>query len=225
MQIGAVKQLPLGTSDFAALRQADQIYVDKTKQIFELAAQKGRFLLVRPRRFGKSLLISAFESLFRHGTADFQGLAIEHLWQDKSADSVVRLDFSTIRQFSDCHQFTKQFEELLASSFSKIGFGFDPNSSFSLLRQLSDWMQTVPRYSLVILVDEYDAPLTVCRNDPERFCAIRNALSEFFAILESNDVSIRFLFITGITKPDIFCSIKPIQSYSLWGFIDLSALC
>ena len=76
-------------------------------------------------------------------------------------------------------------------------------------------MQTTPRYSLVILVDEYDAPLTVCRDDPERFCAIRNALSEFFAILESNDVSIRFLFITGITKPDIFSELNNLSDISL----------
>ncbi|MDY4162002.1 MAG: AAA family ATPase [Sutterella sp.] len=218
MQLGALKQLPLGTSDFPALRQEGQIYVDKSRMIFELASQRRKFFFSRPRRFGKSLLISAFESLFRHGTAEFQGLAIEHLWQDKSAYSVVRLDFSTIKQFSDLHQFIKQFEELLASSFSKIGFIFNSNSGFSLLRQLSDWMLSIPRTSLVILVDEYDAPLTVCLDDPERFEEIRNVLSAFYAVLKSNDAPIRFLFITGITKfskTTIFSELNNLSDISL----------
>ena len=78
----ALQPLPLGTSDFAALRQANQIYVDKTELIHQLAGLRQKFFLARPRRFGKSLLVSTFASLFRDGLKHFSGLAIEKLWKD-----------------------------------------------------------------------------------------------------------------------------------------------
>ena len=73
-----LKPLPLGTSDFAALRSDGQIYVDKTALIYEIASKRQKFFLSRPRRFGKSLLISTFESLFKYGLRDFKGLAIKN---------------------------------------------------------------------------------------------------------------------------------------------------
>lgn len=103
-----LKNLPLGTSDFAALRLANEIYVDKTDLVYELASKRRKYFLARPRRFGKSLLISTFESLFRHGLRDFKGLAIEKLWIEESKPLVVRLDFSEIREclkFCVCPKF------------------------------------------------------------------------------------------------------------------------
>lgn len=72
--------LPVGTQRFSALRQANEIYVDKTELIYQLAGPgRGQILLVRPRRFGKSLLVSTLESLFKFGVRDFKDLAIEKL--------------------------------------------------------------------------------------------------------------------------------------------------
>ena len=92
-----LRLLPLGTSDFAALRLRNQIYVDKSALVYKVASQNGIFLFVRPRRFGKSLLISTFESLFKFGLRDFKDLAIEKLWIEKKIYNVVRLDFSEMR--------------------------------------------------------------------------------------------------------------------------------
>ncbi|HAI60246.1 MAG TPA: hypothetical protein DCM19_00040, partial [Parasutterella excrementihominis] len=89
--------LPLGTSDFATLRLRNQIYVDKSALIYKIAIRPGKFFLARPRRFGKSLLISTFESLFKFGLRDFKGLTIEKLWKETETYNVVRLDFSEIR--------------------------------------------------------------------------------------------------------------------------------
>ena len=72
--------LPLGTSDFRSLRINNEIYVDKTDLVFRLAQHRGKIFLARPRRFGKSLLVSTFESLFKNGLTHFQGLAIENKW-------------------------------------------------------------------------------------------------------------------------------------------------
>ena len=80
---GPWDKLSLGISSFAALRKEGQIYVDKTGCIYKLASRRGKFFLTRPRRFGKSLLISTFESLFRYGLRDFKGLNIEKLWKDE----------------------------------------------------------------------------------------------------------------------------------------------
>lgn len=75
-------QLPRGTHSFSELRSKNDIYVDKTEQICTLATQAGKFFISRPQGFGKSLLISTLASLFSQGLNDFQGLAIEPLWQD-----------------------------------------------------------------------------------------------------------------------------------------------
>lgn len=74
--------LSTGTSDFETLRGRGQIYVDKTALIYELASRSEKFFLTRPRRFGKSLLVSTFASLFKNGLKYFSGLAIEKLWKD-----------------------------------------------------------------------------------------------------------------------------------------------
>lgn len=86
--------LPFGISSFGNLRLSGRIYVDKTDLIFSMVEKHSRVLLTRPRRFGKSLLISVLQSLFRSGVEDFQDLKIEKLWQEQKQYRVVRLDFS-----------------------------------------------------------------------------------------------------------------------------------
>ena len=78
-----LQNLPLGRSTFSALRAKNEIYVDKTSLVYELARSDSKIFLARPRRFGKSLLTSTFESLFKYGLRDFKGLAIEKRWTDK----------------------------------------------------------------------------------------------------------------------------------------------
>ena len=98
MASNVLLNLSLGTSSFRGLRKANQIYVDKTRLIFDLASQRRNYLLVRPRRFGKSLLISTFETLFKNGLEDFCGLKIEKLWKEERTYSVVKFDFSEIKE-------------------------------------------------------------------------------------------------------------------------------
>lgn len=109
----ALKLLPLGTSDFENLRHRDQIYVDKTDMICELASVPGKFFFARPRRFGKSLLLSTFESLFRDGLKNFQGLKIEQLWTDKSTYKVIKLDFSRVKPEGTFEDFCQYFDNYL----------------------------------------------------------------------------------------------------------------
>ena len=127
--------LPLGVGSFEGLLQGGFAYVDKTEMVCRLAStRRGRFFLSRPRRFGKSLLVSTFESLFRHGLRDFRGLAIEKLWSDKTYD-VVRLDFSEARRFASAEQFQKRLTGLLTREFGSLGFVYQENSSRSVCEQ------------------------------------------------------------------------------------------
>ena len=173
-----IKDLPLGTSDFIALRMADQLYVDKTDLVYKIASVRRKYFFSRPRRFGKSLLISTFEALFKYGVKYFEGLAIEKLWKEHKEYKIVRLDFSEIKPLFGLNKFCKDLTGLIIDKFSSLGFEYK-SSELSLFRQLSSWMEEQEPSSLVILIDEYDAPLTSCLNDPILFEQIRSLLAEF----------------------------------------------
>lgn len=209
--------LPVGTQRFSALRQANEIYVDKTELIYQLAGPgRGQILLVRPRRFGKSLLVSTLESLFKFGVRDFKDLAIEKLWTDRQYP-VVRLDFSEVREFVDAAEFARKFHEYLVKRFSREGFAFSENAG-SVISQLSDWLDGLDDNSLVLLIDEYDAPLTASLHDGELFEAVRSIMSEFYLTLKSVSGSLRFLFVTGITKfssTSVFSAFNSLRDISL----------
>ena len=116
--------LSTGRSDFAALRLENRIYVDKTHLIHDLCRASRMVLLTRPRRFGKSLLLSMMESLFRFGLRDFQGLRIEGLWNDQTYE-VVRLDFSGIKGFENLESYEKALQSHIRARFAKAGFRSD----------------------------------------------------------------------------------------------------
>ena len=210
--------LPLGTSDFEALRNAGQLYVDKTEQLYRLASLRQKFFLTRPRRFGKSLLVSTFASLFRNGLKHFSGLAIEKLWKDTTY-IVVEIDFSEIKNIEGLQDFYTQFDFALIDAFEPAGFTFDENKHQDVIKQLSRWMKQQPSNSLVLLIDEYDSPLTACLEDKELFKSVRTKLSSFYATVKANDACLRFVFMTGITKfnqTGIFSELNSFTDISLY---------
>lgn len=189
--------LPLGSSNFVSLRQATEIYVDKTSLIYKLTQNKGFYFLIRPRRFGKSLLISTIETLFESGIKEFSGLSIAQKWSDKTY-RVAKLDFSEIMEFSDIEDFKRQLSDYIASKFKTAGFKriTDDENTYS---QLCKWLSTLNADSLVVLIDEYDAPLTKCLDNPKLFKEVSNILNNLYLTLKCNENCLRFLFITGIT--------------------------
>lgn len=216
MQLSEIRPLPLGRSSFSALRAKHEIYVDKTDLIFELCRHDSKIFLARPRCFGKTLLVSAFESLFRCGLKDFRGLAIENLWTDKTY-KVVRLDFSKIKGCTDKKEFAQALTELLVASFSLIGFSLD-GSTIGALRQLDIWLQQQNDSSLVLLIDEYDAPLIEHLDDPVLFKQFESELDKLFSIIKANEGCLRFFFMTGVTKftsTGIFSAFNNLEDISL----------
>lgn len=167
---------------------------DQTAQVYRLAVKKRKYFLSRPRRSGKSLLLSMFASLFQFGLKDFRGLAIEKLWHDTTYD-VVTLDFSKFRDVKDSAAFRSKFDEHLVSQFGFVGFKKDPSSDMSVLARLDVWLQSRKSSSLVLLIEDYDAPLSTHRDDD-----IRVLLSEFYSRVKSCEGCLRFFFMTGAAK-------------------------
>lgn len=129
--------LPLGTLDFETLRMRGQIYVDKTALINEIAKKAEKFLFIRPRRFGKSLLVSTFASLFKNGLKFFSGLAIEQLWEDTTYN-VVEIDFSKVRGFTDKESFERKLRSVVTGSFERAGFLLnEKKKSIGLIKSLT----------------------------------------------------------------------------------------
>ncbi len=191
--------LPLGTSSFETLRMRGQIYVDKTALIYEIAKKSEKFFFTRPRRFGKSLLVSTFASLFKNGLKFFSGLDIEQLWKDTTYN-VVEIDFSKVRGFTDKESFEKKLRSVVTGSFERAGFLLNEEKEEHWIDQISDWMQSQPNNSLVLLIDEYDAPQTASLDNKALFYEVRRLLSSFYVIIKSNDAALRFVFMTGIVK-------------------------
>ena len=210
--------LPLGMSSFEDIRTRGKIYVDKTALICQLAETDGRYFLSRPRRFGKTVLVSTFESLFSHGLKFFKGLAIAPLWKDTGKYRVVRLDFSSLKNFSNIEEFRVLLKGKLYGAFRKYGFALAQDPALPFLEQLSLWMEDEPSNSFVLLVDEYDAPLMNAVGDEKLFTAVRLQLAAFYALVKQHDCLWRFFFMTGITKQQqtgIFSELNNLEDISL----------
>ena len=193
------KRLPLQISNFERLRTLNRIYVDKTALINDLCEVEGTLcFLSRPRRFGKSLLLSTMECLFTKGVEAFQGLAIADLWQD-GRYNVLRLDFSQIGVFQTQEGFAQKFGNLLERQIRPIDLSYQTQSD-DVANGFAQWLEKQPQGSLVLLIDEYDEPLVRVIGNKDLFAAVRDTMRDFFAVVKGVSESLRFFFMTGITR-------------------------
>ncbi|KAB7651245.1 hypothetical protein FG381_01125 [Sutterella faecalis] len=198
MQVTSPRPPSAGNQDFAALRRGNRVYADKTRLIFDLCAGSGSMvLLMRPPRFGKSLLVSAIESLFRFGLREFQGLAMESLWRNRIHE-VVRLDFSLLQGLRSEEAFETALQRLILTRFAVAGFRFSSeDGGISFFDQFGEWLSDLEPGSLVLLVDDFDQPLASLLDDPALFEAAGNLLSRFYAVVKANEGRLRFFLMTG----------------------------
>ena len=212
-------KLPLSITSFSDFAANSMIYVDKTDLVANLARYRNPIFLSRPRRFGKSTLVSTFHELFANGLDKFQGLKIvtDNLWNDKTY-KVIHLDLSKIKEQSEEVSFNGTFLQQLDDAFSHCGYD----------KILCDEIKTPARYldtrftkkditNLVLLIDEYDAPLTAVMADKDEFEARRRVLSNFFSTIKAYSGKFRFIFITGVTRysnTSIFSAFNNIKDIS-----------
>ena len=191
------KQLP-DTTDFGELIDNNCIYVDKTAIINQFASKKGPFFISRPRRFGKSTLINTLHELFAHGLEKFKGLKIEPLWKDKTY-KVLHLDFSVFKETPSMGSFNNDFMDSLRFSLERAGIEPTKEKVDFPAKLLEKSIENEDERAVVLLVDEYDAPLTAVLNDSNEFEDRRKILSNFYFTVKSFQVKFRFIFITGVT--------------------------
>ena len=191
------KQLP-DTTDFGELIDNNCIYVDKTAIINQFASKKGPFFISRPRRFGKSTLINTLHELFSHGLEKFKGLKIEPLWKDKTY-KVLHLDFSVFKETPSIGSFNNDFMDSLRFSLERAGIEPTKEKVDFPAKLLEKSIENEDERAVVLLVDEYDAPLTAVLNDSNEFEDRRKILSNFYMTVKSFQGKFRFIFITGVT--------------------------
>lgn len=195
-----MRRLLSACPDFETLRFRNAVYVDKTAAIGRLAAEAGSFMLVRPRRFGKSLLVSTLAALFSKGLREFGGLALEKTWTGRT-HRVARLDFSLTCCRLTPEAFLQAFEAEVRLGFSDAGFVHDPASGDALMVQLDAWLEKLQPASLVVLVDEYDAPLAERIEDPRALARVWEVMAGLYDVLGRHAGKLRFFLMTGIIKP------------------------
>ena len=194
-----VNKLPLSTTSFSNFILKNKIYVDKTDLIAKLALGDTPIFLSRPRRFGKSTLVSTFDELFTHGLEKFKGLKIDtqNLWHDKTY-KVLHLDFSAFREDVAEVTFADKLFAHLKTKLKRVSL--DIVESKYVISSFNDALENAEDNSLVLLIDEYDAPLTATMGDANEFNNRRKILSDFFLSIKSYAAKFRFIFITGVTR-------------------------
>ncbi len=190
---------PIGIQSFEKIRTEGFVYIDKTAFVYKLASEGCYYFLSRPRRFGKSLLISTMEAYF-HGKKElFEGLAISKLEKEWHKYPVMHLDLNT-EMYNTTEALNNKLN-LALSEWEEL-YGSNPNE-----RSLGTRFEGVIRRAsektgsqVVILVDEYDKPLLQAIGNKQLQDDYRNILKAFYGALKSADKYIRFAFLTGVTK-------------------------
>jgi len=190
---------PIGVQDFESLRQDGYLYVDKTALIYKLVSTGRYYFLSRPRRFGKSLLVSTLAAYFRGKKELFKGLAMEELEKDWTIHPVLHLDFNTGR-YNSAESLYNRLDKTLRDW--EAVYGRDPQDKTCDIRFESvverACKQTGQR--VVILIDEYDKPLLQNIGNDALQEELRNILRSFYSVIKTQDRYIKFGLLTGVSK-------------------------
>ena len=214
----AIKLYPIGIQTFERIRKEDKLYIDKTEYIYHMTHTSGTyFFLGRPRRFGKSLLVSTMQSYFEGKKDLFQGLAMEKLEKDWTEYPVLHFDLSGGK-----HMEKEQLERYLGYRLEdqeKIWGITKP--SIGANNRLIDLINTAYEKSgkqVVVLIDEYDAPMLDVAHEKTQLDILRNIMRNFYSPLKYSEAKLRFVFLTGITKfsqVSIFSELNNITNISM----------
>jgi hypothetical protein len=189
---------PVGVQIFEKIRRSGAVYVDKTDLIYKLTHRYEMVFLSRPRRFGKSLLVDTLACYFEAQKELFTGLAMESLEKEWTKYPVIRFNFGDVKGF-DMYELRRTIEQQLEEC-EKL-YGTDPKDETPATRfnGLIKRAYEQTGQPVVILIDEYDAPLLEVLMMPEKLDEVRNYMRNFYSRIKTNSRYIRFAFMTGIS--------------------------
>ena len=217
---------PVGVQTFDIIRKEGYLYVDKTKYIVDFRKKKMRYIfLSRPRRFGKSLFASTLQAYFEGRKDLFEGLAIADYEKDWVKHPVLHFDMSGAKHFDA--EALKDYLDLQLVSYEEM-YGRDarekrPNERLDGIVKRA-CKQTGEK--VVVIIDEYDAPLLDVVHEKDNLAELRLVMQNFYSPLKKLDPYLEFTFITGITKfsqLSIFSELNNLDNISM--FDQYSAIC
>ncbi|MBQ3687586.1 MAG: AAA family ATPase, partial [Treponema sp.] len=195
-----LKRFPIGVQDFARLRRDKRYYVDKTDLVYKMTHSSDYCFLSRPRRFGKSLLVSTLKCYFEGRKDLFEGLAMEQLETEWRQYPVLHISFA-ITKYTDLETLEITLNNLLSDWEKQYGITNESGNEWgNRFARVIEAAFSQTGVEPVVLVDEYDAPLLDSMDDPDLQLALKQEMRKFFSPLKDKGGILRFVFLTGITK-------------------------
>lgn len=212
------RRYPIGIQTFSEIRRGDYLYVDKTGYVYRMTHSDAKYMfLSRPRRFGKSLLVSTLHSYFEGRKDLFEGLAIEKLETEWQEYPVLHFDMSTAKNVSK-ERLESELSLKLVRYEAIYGRGEGEKEINQRLEGLIKRAYQQTGKQVVVLIDEYDAPLLDVVHEEKDLPILRNVMRNFYSPLKACDPYLRYVFLTGITKfsqLSIFSELNNIKNISM----------
>ena len=208
---------PIGIQSFVDIRTDGYAYVDKTAFVYKLASSGKYYFLSRPRRFGKSLLISTMEAYFRGRRDLFDGLALSTLESDWQSYPILHMDLNS-REYKDESSLEAELNRHLEQWEKLYGDQYRDRATEERFLHVIEQAREVTGKRVVILIDEYDKPLLQAIGNKPLQEAYRSKLKAFYSCLKTMDSCIRFAFLTGVTKfgkVSVFSDLNNLEDISM----------
>jgi hypothetical protein len=193
------RKLPIGIQTFEKIIDGNCYYVDKTRYIQTLASRGDYYFLSRPRRFGKSLLLSTIKAAFQGKRALFSGLFLESSWDWKKIHPVIHISFGSgvVRSVEELQT---HFTEMLSDQRREHGIDSRKTSLSGQFAELISELSAKYSQKVAVLVDEYDKPILDNIENPALAGQIRDELKNYYSVIKDSDLYIEFVLITGVSK-------------------------
>ena len=220
------KKLPIGIQTFAKIREDNHYYIDKTPMAYQLATQGSHYFLSRPRRFGKSLFLDTLAELWAGNEALFQGLWIHDKWDWSVSYPVIRISFGGGVMMNVETQLPNKIAEQMRINAERLGLNIELGEAETCFANLIRAAEAKTGQKVVILIDEYDKPILDNLTKPELAKAMRDELRNLYSVIKDLDASIRFVFLTGVSKfskVSLFSGLNNLRDITLSA--EYSAIC
>ena len=211
------RKLPIGIQSFEKIRNGGFTYIDKTDLIYRLVSSNSPYFLSRPRRFGKSLLMSTLEAYFLGKKELFVGLAMETLETEWKEYPVLHLDLNA-ENYNSVESLERILNEHLCFWENKYGASESEKSLSLRFKGVIRRANEQTGHRTVVLIDEYDKPLLQTIGNDELQDQYKNILKAFYGVLKSADAHLRFVFLTGVTKfgqVSVFSDLNQLKDISM----------
>ena len=217
METKQLKQLPVGIQTFEKIIENDMLYIDKTEYIWNMTHLSNYIFLSRPRRFGKSLLISTIQAYFEGRKDLFKGLFIESVEKEWTDYPVLRFSMASGKHMEK-EQLERYLLFILGENEKRFGLSSDSKDANVRMSELITNVYKQTGKQVVVLIDEYDAPLLDVVHEDKSLPVLRNVMRNFYSPLKDCDPYLKFVFLTGITKfsqLSIFSELNNLKNISM----------